>query len=875
MQPYRLQAEHRDRPLGIGTASPRLSWSMGAASEDSPAHVRVLVASSAHALINGHADLWDSGPIPMKALNVRYAGKALGSRRRCHWRVVSADSRSDVVDSEPSWFETGMLETHDWVAEWITGPVAPRDGVQAPGSTRQQPGSTRFRLPDGLGAVTYLSRAFEVVPGEHDARLYAAALGLYHAYVNGERVDARAFAPGWTDYHKRVEYQAYDVSALLQPGRNAICLVLADGWYAGYVGFSPKRRGAFYGARAAICAQLEIGGVPVVVTDRSWHTGFGPIIWSDLLMGESRDEREALTPWLTAAPPATEVWAAITRVGSAPQRVAERGPPISTVMTVPARAVAWLAADIASIDFGQNLSGRIRLQATGDCGTEIRIRHAETLDAARLYTENLRTARAEDRIVIGPSGRIDYEPSFTFHGFRYAELKASNASLRIECAEAKVIMSALERTGRFRCGHALVQRIYDNALWSQRSNFLSVPTDCPQRDERLGWLGDAQVFARTAAYNFDVAAFFEKWLGDVLDAQRSDGAFTDIAPLIIFENGGAPGWAEAGVLVPWTLWQMYGDPDILERCWPAMQRFFEFQCRHNEDGVRRQGLNLNFGDWLNVDDDTPKELIATAFWARTAAVLRDIAAVLGEVEAEAHYGREFDRIRLAFQREFLSSEGQLHSDAQGASVLSLAFGLLTPAQHARAFNGLVAAIERRGYATCGFLSINALLPTLSAGGRSDLAYRLLLREDYPSWGYSVRHGATTIWERWDSWTPENGFQKEMNSFNHYAFGSVAEWLYRFAAGLDFDDGGVARRCIEFRPQPCDALGWCEAEYESALGSVSSAWRIAGDRLTLALAVPPAATARLHWPSGWDPIEAGSTALGPGSHRFEAARSRLP
>lgn len=875
----RLRADARVNPVGIGSASPTLSWARTGEDCSHPSSFRVVAASTKLKLESGEFDLWDSGfREAASQFSIIYGGEPLDSRRQVHWRVGLRCDPGDETWSDPAFFETGLFDKADWSADWISGPLVPSDGVNPSGTASGDPNAARFRPGNAGSPVFYLASAFDAPETIEDARLYITALGLYEAFLNGSRIGNRALAPGWTDYTKRVEYQTFDIARYLAPGHNVLCIVLSDGWYSGYVGFSPRQRGAFYGSSPAACAQLECDGRTLLVTDERWRAGFGPIVASDLLMGETVDLRSDKGRLLAANPERDNDYGVRVRHDLAStSRVAEVGPPIAALANLPGAHIGD-AGDEEIYDFGQNLAGRVELEASGPEGATITIRHAEMLDEdGGLYTANLRTARAEDTVTLAGEGEETYQPSFTFHGFRYAGFSVSDPAVTIRRVTAVVTGSETERTGWFRCGHAGVGKLYDNAMWSQLGNFLSIPTDCPQRDERMGWTGDAQTFCRTAAYNRDVQAFFRKWLIDILDAQRPDGAFTDVAPLIIFECGGAPGWADAGIIVPWTLWKMYGDRDVLVSCYPAMQRFLEYLQRNSDNGIRRTELNLNFGDWLNADDPTDKVFVATAFSARSAALMSRIAEVLGEDKAAAEYQTQFRSVSAAVQREFWDDEaGVLSSESQGAYLLALAFELLPDTGRQRAADRLVSLIEQRGHATSGFLSIRYLLPVLCDFGYSELAYRLLLRDEYPSWLFSVRNGATTIWERWNSWTPDNGFLPDMNSFNHYALGSVVEWMYRYAAGIEVPDSGISQRMITFMPHPDERLGFCEAAFESVVGRFESKWAINGGQLDFEIDIPPGATARLRWPRRW-PDDSGNDGrlLNAGRHRFQCRQADGP
>ncbi|MBN2505145.1 MAG: family 78 glycoside hydrolase catalytic domain [Verrucomicrobia bacterium] len=680
------------------------------------------------------------------------------------------------------------------------------------------------------------------------ARLYATALGVYEFHINGKRVGEDLFNPGWTDYHQRVQYHVYDVTSLLRRGDNALGIVLGDGWYAGFVGLAGRCR---YGEQPLAMAQLEVeladGSQQTIVTDGSWKAATGPLRHSDLLMGECYDARLERPGWNrpgfddTAWQPASVVSKHVRRVAApdAPVRKTRELRPVSVAEPKPGRFV---------FDLGQNLVGRVRLKARGRAGDEITLRFGEmTHPDGTLYVENLREARCTDTYVLRGGGTEVYEPRFTFHGFRYVELTGCRGRPGRDAITALVLHSDMPIAGVFECSNPLVNRLQANILWGQRGNFLSIPTDCPQRDERLGWTGDAQVFLRTATYQMDVAAFFTKWCQDVADAQRPDGAFTDVAPFVAAASGTAA-WGDAGVLCPWTLYRVYGDRQLLERHYAAGQRWIAYLSNHSTNGLRPA---TRYGDWLSIDADTPLDLLATAYFAHSAETMARIADVLNEPEAARRYQDLFRRIRAAFNAAYVGPDGRIRGNTQTAYLMALEFDLLPPETRPRAVQHLVADLRARGdRLSTGFIGVGLLLPVLTRAGHVDLAYRLLTQDAFPSWLHSVKQGATTIWERWDGWTRERGFQTPwMNSFNHYSLGSVGRWLYESVAGIGMAEERPAFKRIVIRPHPGGGLRWARAEYQSMHGLISSRWEIRRGRFRLTVATPPNTRAAVHVPAG--------------------------
>ncbi len=503
------------------------------------------------------------------------------------------------------------------------------------------------------------------------------------------------------------------------------------------------------------------------------------------------------------------------------------------------------------VDLGQNIAGWVRLRVQGPAGTKIRLRYAEILTPdGMLYVENLRAARATDTYILSGAGKETYEPRFTFHGFRYVGVTGFPGPLGAESIVGCAVASNTPPAGTFRCSSDLVNQLQRNIEWGQRGNFLSVPTDCPQRDERLGWLGDAQAFIGTACCNADVAAFFTKWMIDVEDAQSFAGGFPNVAPRIGSLADGAPAWADAGVIVPWTIYRRYGDTTIIRRHYAAMTRYMDYILQANPGYLRIGRLNNTFGDWLSIKADTPSDVLATAYWAYDARLMAEMAAVIGETTDAQRYADRFERIKTAFNSAYVDGEGHMEGRTQTAYLFALHMDLLPAEVRPLAAAHLVENIEQRGgHLSTGVAGVGYLCPVLTETGHVDVAYRLLLNETFPSWGYSIREGATTIWERWDGYTREHGFQTpEMNSFNHYSLGSVGDWLYRYVAGIagDPERPGYAR--ILIRPHPGGGLTFAEATYRSLHGPIACAWRIEAGVFTLEVTIPANTTATVYIPT---------------------------
>jgi alpha-L-rhamnosidase len=846
-----LKCAHLDNPPAVAPDRVRFSWLLAGRTLQQEYQVQVIPNGSGW--LPALSPLWDSGRTESgESADVPYEGPPLTPGGPYQWRVRVWDQAGTASPwSDPASFGTELADG-DWQASWIgLGPV--RDDFTPP----SQPGRPDA-VVSALRPAPYLRHSFTLAGPAVAAWLDITALGLYEARLNGQRVGTAYLTPGWTDYGQRVLYQRYDVTGLLRAGENVLGAVLGDGWYAGFAGFDAKRAGAHYGQAPELLAQLEValadGTVTRVVSDGGWRGRFAAVRHADLLMGERHDLRLEPAGWDAPGFAGGDQWRAVScrpRDGRVP--AADPGVPVRVTGQVSPVTVTTAADGTRVIDFGQNLTGWLRIRASGPAGTTVTVRHAEVLDpgAGRLYTDNLRTARQVDEYVLA-GGPAVLEPRFTVHGFRYAEISGYPGEPLTGDITAQVVHSDIAPAGSWQCDQPWLDQLFRNIDWGQRGNFISVPTDCPQRDERLGWLGDAQIFARTASYNRDVAAFFAKWLDDVADAQLPSGAFSDIAPRLNFPGAGAPAWGDAGVIVPWTLWKMYGDRGVPRRHLAAMTAWMDFIERGNPGYLRTRELGHSYNDWLApVSDDTPRELLATAYWAYDAALMAELADAAGRPGEAAGYRELRAKIGAAFAAEFVSADGRVTSGTQTAYVLALHMDLVPGHLRAAAAGDLVAAIEAAGWhLTTGFVGVGYLLPVLSAAGHTEVAYRLLGQRTFPSWRYMIDRGATTIWERWDGWSAERGFQSAwMNSFNHYALGSVGEWLYRFALGIDQEPGTAGFARLVLRPHPGGPLARARGSYASARGLIEAGWERADGQLSYRVRVPANAVAQVHVPSG--------------------------
>lgn len=760
-------------------------------------------------------------------------------------RVVHADGRVQ------------RLTTQGWETQAVaiaSGADWRQPGDDGGGWQPAQAGA-QTREPWPAEPAVLLRRRFEAPRPIVAARLYVTALGAYEAWLNGRRVGDALLTPESTDFRKRALYRVYDVGALLAEGANALGLVVGDGWYASYV--MPGGRYGYGPAPRRVIAQLELehadGARTVIGTGAGWTTAPSAILRSEIYAGEDYDARRESAGWSTPAFD-DRAWRAAEAAPAPPcALVAQAGPPIRRRQMLRARAIRRLDNGDHVFDFGQNFAGWCRLRVRGAAGSTVTLRYAEILrgDGA-VDQSNLRSARAADSYVLrGDAGGESWEPRFTYHGFRYVQVAGFPGTPRARDLLGIVVHSDLAETGRLALDNPLLQRLWQNTLWSQRSNFVGIPTDCPQRDERLGWMGDANVFWDAAAFDMDVAAFTRRFMGDVRDAQTAAGAFPDFAPatMPLTATGAAPGWADAGVTLPWTVWRRYGDTGVVDENWAAMQRYLAYILEHNPDHVWRHLRGSDYGDWLALDakqpgdPTTPKDLVGTATWAHSADCMAQMAEASGRAAEAAEYRALHARITAAFQAAFVGADGTVGNGSQTGAILALRYGLVPAALRAAAAAKLVADIRRRGtLLSTGFLGTPNSLDVLAEAGESGLVYDLLLRTEYPGWGYMIAKGATTIWERWNGDTGDVA----MNSYNHYALGAVCGFLFRRVAGIEPLEPGFRR--FAFRPVLDARLRRGGGDYESVLGRIATRWTYDAAGFRLELEVPPNAAARVHLPA---------------------------
>ena len=702
-------------------------------------------------------------------------------------------------------------------------------------------------------------KGFQIAKAVRTARLYVTALGSYQMRLNGNTVGKDVLAPGWTDYKARLYYQTYDVTQMLHGGENVVGALLGDGWYgSGLVSF--QQRYNFGPPPLRLLAQLNVeytdGTHDVLGSGSDWQTSPSAIHRSDLYNGEDYDARDEQAGWDKSGFHPATAWTKAT-MGEAPPAslVAQNFQPIEVERQLSARAITSPSAGVYLFDLGQNMVGSELLRVSGPRGTTVRLRFGEVLQPnGQLYTENMRTAAETDTYTLRGNGQEIFIPHFTYHGFRYVEVTGYPGKPASDAIAGIVFHTAAPFTVKFDSGSPTVNKLWSNILWGQRGNFESIPTDCPQRDERLGWMGDAQVFWRTASYNMDLAAFSGKFVSDMRIAQSPQGNFSDITPRVGTVVGdGSPGWADAGVIIPYTAWRQFGDIRIVEQSWDSMERYLALLLEQNPDYINHR---VAYGDWLAIGSTTPQDLIGTAYWAYDAQRMASMARALHRTEDGRRYDELFAKLRAAFQEHFVKPGGSVGSNSQTSFVLALNMNLLPREQRQTIAERLVADIKAHQYhLTTGFLGTPYIMNVLSSTGHNDIAYKLLLTDNYPSWGYMVQRGATTMWERWngDQMLGDPG----MNSFNHYAYGAVGEWLYRYVAGIDLatedqgDEavpGAQAFHRFELHPQFDPALNHADATYDSEYGAIRSSWHYLNGAVEWLAIVPANTSATLTIPS---------------------------
>ncbi|MCI9220429.1 MAG: family 78 glycoside hydrolase catalytic domain [Lachnospiraceae bacterium] len=831
-----LRISYRKNPIGMDEA-PRFSWKLVSEKRD------VVQKYYQIQVVHQGKLVWDSGCVESsQSALVPFQGGKLQPMTDYQVQVSVWDNYGELGQEQGS-FETGLMDKENWRADWITHSLGKQETV-CPVFVRRFPVRKRVRK----------------------ARLYATCCGVYEACINGKKAGDLFLAPGWTSYHHRLQYQTYDVTRLLGE-ENEIRITVGNGWYKGELGFDakPDRYGHWTALLAMVCVEYEDGERDFVGTDESWSVETGEILFSEIYYGETLDytaEKRILGPAVLFQE--KEEIGDVVAQEAEPVRVTKRFVLPEKILTPKGETV---------FDFGQNMAGVVEVRLPELTGEKLVIRHAETLDRdGNFYTENLRTARCTDTYIYG-KGQVGMTvmPHFTFHGFRYICVDGAGADVGAEHFTACAMHTDMQQTGSFACDNRLVSQLQSNIQWGQRGNFLDIPTDCPQRDERLGWTGDAQVFCGTASYNFNTALFYGKWLRDMAAEASPEWGVPHVVPNILGDQAGAAAWSDAATVIPWTLYQVYGDRKVLAEQFPLMKGWVDYiRSKVSANGLWQTGFQ--YGDWLALDIEsgstdrtggTDKYLVANAYYAYSAGLVREAAKVLGYEAEEAEYGRLQEEIIDAMNREFVTETGRLVSETQTACVVMLHFGIAKPEYRKRILETLETNINaHHGHLTTGFVGTPYLCHCLSENGLHDLAGQVFMKEDFPGWLYAVKKGATTIWERWNSVLPDGSFDASgMNSLNHYAYGSIGSWLYEKVAGIRCMEPGY--RKVRIQPMLTKGLTQVSASYESVYGTIQSAWSCRDGKICVDVRIPENTTAVIRLPEKEEEISVGS-----GSYHYE-------
>ncbi len=829
-----LLTENKTNPIGLDMASPRFSWAIESAKRNTSQTAYEIKITEAKKLV------WSSDKVNSnQSVYIDYAGPKLSSNTKYNWQVRVWDNQGTASEwSASNSFQTALLSVSDWQAKWIVPGFVEASNRPSP-IFRKQFAATK-KLVSAIANIT--------------------AHGMYEAQINGQRVGDAYLTPGWTSYSTRLQYQTYDVTNLIKTGANAIGVSLGSGWYRGIIGFSNNKD--FYGKDIALLFQLNItysdGSKEIVISDDSWKANTGSIEYSEIYNGETVDARKEKAGWATAnfndeswlpAKLANFDKANLIATQNELVKKHEVFKPVKIFTTTKGEKV---------IDFGQNLVGWVVMKAKGNEGDKITLSHAEVLDKqGNFYTENLRAAKAQNTYVLSGVGLETFEPHFTWQGFRYLRIEGYPGEITADNFSAVALYSDMKPTGEFTSSNTLVNQLQHNIQWGQKGNFLDVPTDCPQRDERLGWTGDAQVFSRTATFNMNVHSFFAKWLKD-LAADQKDGKVPFVVPNVIGADAlNSTGWADVATIIPWNLYIAYGDKKILTDQYASMKAYVESINKVAKDDLWNTGFH--FGDWLfyRPEDDndgksavTDKYLIAQCFYAHSTQLLINAATVLNKKEDMALYTAQLSRIKAAFMKEYVSPNGRLISGTQTAYTLALNFDMLPENLRQQAAKRLVDNIESYGnHLTTGFLGTPYLCHVLTRFGFTNVSYKLLLQEKYPSWLYPVKMGATTIWERWDGQKPDSSFQSVgMNSFNHYSYGAIGDWMYRQMVGLDTYEDGAGYKHSKVQPHIGGGFTNASASLDTYYGKLSSGWKLQGEDIYLDVIIPANTTSSVFIPT---------------------------
>lgn len=838
IQVSNLKTENLTNPVGIDLQKPTFSWMLNSKIRNVMQQAYEIKVAG-NPLMKGEK-IWETGKIVSdQSVNISYSGTPLQSGKKYYWQVRVWDNLGKPSKwSEVAHWQMALLQTSDWKAKWI------------------EPGYAE----DTVNRVSPLFRkSFKLNKEIKSATAFITSHGMYEANINGQRVGNDYLTPGWTSYETRLQYQVYDVTSQLKKGDNAIGVTLGSGWYRSYLTWYIKKN--LYGNTVGLLLQLEVtysdDSKEIIVSDGSWKSSTGSIVASEIYFGETIDANKEKEGWLLPAYN-DQNWHGVKVADyKLDNLIATYNEPIRKQETLKPVKIITTPKGEKVIDFGQNMVGWEKVRLQGQKGDTVKIYHAEVLDKeGNFYTENLRAATALSTYILKGEGTEVFEPYFTFYGFRYIKVEGVKGDLIPENFTAIVLHSDMAETGKFTTSNPLINQLQSNIRWGQKGNFVDIPTDCPQRDERLGWTGDAHAFFRTATFNMGVQNFFDKWLKDLAADQHADGRVPYVIPDVLAETeSGSSGWADASTIIPWQMYMAYGDKRVLENQYQSMKAWVGFMKNNSKDNLWSSGEH--FGDWLfyRPDDDrfgiaavTDKALITQCFYAHSTQMVINAAKVLGKEADVKEYTELLNQIKNAFVKEFVTPNGRLVSSTQTAYVLSLYFDMLPESLRKKTAERLVENIATyENHLTTGFLGTPYICHVLTRFGYNDIAYKLLLQETYPSWLYPVKSGATTIWERWDGQKPDGTFQTtNMNSFNHYAYGAIGDWLYRVAAGLQEATPGY--REIVVKPHLGGGFTHIEAELMTPYGKAVSAWKIENGQLLMNVTIPANSKATIYIPA---------------------------
>ncbi len=772
---------------------------------------------------------------------------------------ISFDDGSEmVINSDKSW-KTISKKVSDWKNptykdnRWGRVLVIGKYGTSEWGKI--DPAET-IVIPKSI----LVRNSFKIDKPIAQARAYVTGLGSYVMFINGQRIGKDIFTPGWTDYPTRIQYQTYDVTDKLVSGPNAVGAIIGNMWWSGGLGW----KGAASYSRGPMRFLLELnvdyedGSSQKIVTTKDWKTHDSPLLQNHIYHGEIYDARQELSGWAKAGFNASNWQDVVVLKDEGAKRVTQQGPTIQITETLNPLKITQPDSGVFVYDLGQNMVGWAELKVSGPEGTRVKMRFAETLKQdGNIYRDNLRSAEATDTYILNGKGTEIWEPLFTYHGFRYVEVTGYPGEPGKDAITGKVLHSAAPVALDFSCSNQIINMIQHNITWGQRGNMHSVPTDCPQRDERLGWMGDAQIFAPTACYNMDMARFWGKWMNDITDCQDKDGAVHDVNPTIVVTGPAKPGWGDAVVVVPWVVYQFYGDKRIIEENYDAMAAWVEYMKNHSVDYLYERS---GYGDWIAVVE-SPKEPIGAAYFYYSTKLLANMAGIIGKTKDETEYNKLATRIAEAFNKKYYDPQtGNYLGNTQTANLLPFVFGITPPELKSQVFSNIVADVKAKGnHPSTGFLGTAYLLPVLSENGEHELAYKVASQKTYPSWGYMVEKNATTIWELWNSDSQGPG----MNSRNHFALGSVGEWFYAWLGGIRPDNENPGFKTSIIAPRPVGDLTWANSSLQTLYGNVKSDWNLDDGMLSMRISIPPNTNAMVHVPNldqVWPVIEESGKVL---------------